>query len=249
MKKLFEKKEWLFAVILIVIYVVGSSAMQRVSDMVGHKFVGQVVFNTILSVVLIVFITKNKLQKHVGLCKPQVSAAKMLFYIPLPVIALTNTFFGVGTEFTVPELILRTLMMINVGFLEEVIFRGFLFRGIAKDNLKEGIIVSSVTFGIGHIVNLLNGYDILSNSVQIVFAVAVGFMLVFIFLRTGSLIHCIIFHAFNNSVSAVSTGKKLIDLLGSEEAAQIAAAGIGVVIALAYTIYIVKAVPKRELAD
>ncbi len=71
------------------------------------------------------------------------------------------------------------MMMIFVGFLEEIIFRGFLFRGIAKDNLKEAVIISSVTFGIGHIVNLLNGYDILKNSIQIVFAVAVGFMLVF----------------------------------------------------------------------
>ena len=35
------------------------------------------------------------------------------------------------------------MMMIFVGFLEEIIFRGFLFRGIAKDNLKEAVIISN----------------------------------------------------------------------------------------------------------
>lgn len=164
-------------------------------------------------------------------------------------IACNATIFGVGTEFSIMELVIRTMMMILVGFLEEVIFRGFLFRGIAKDNLKEGIIISSVTFGIGHIVNLLNGYDILKNSIQIVFAVAVGFMLVFIFLRTGSIISCIVFHAFNNSISAVSDAGFLANALGSKDAANILTATIGIVIAIAYTLYIVKVLPKRELSD
>ncbi|MBQ1517813.1 MAG: CPBP family intramembrane metalloprotease [Clostridia bacterium] len=249
MKKMFEKNECTFAIILIVIYVVGSSVMLRVSDAIGVKFLAETIFNTILSTIILVFIIKNQLQKHVGLCKSQVSATKMLLYVPLPVIAMVATFFGIGTEFTAAQLVLRTLMMINVGFLEEVIFRGFLFRGIAKDSVKEAVIISSVTFGIGHIVNLLNGYDILKNVIQIVFAVAVGFMLVFIFLRTGSIISCIIFHAFNNSISAVSNAQHLIDALGSKEAADLLTAGIGIVIALLYTIYIVKVIPKRELTD
>lgn len=45
--------------------------------------------------------------------------------------------------------------MINIGFLEEIIFRGILYKSIEKDNKKLAIIISSVTFGIGHIVNLL----------------------------------------------------------------------------------------------
>jgi hypothetical protein len=38
--------------------------------------------------------------------------------------------------------------------IEEVIFRGFLFKALQKDKLSVAIIVSSVTFGFGHIVNL-----------------------------------------------------------------------------------------------
>ena len=47
--------------------------------------------------------------------------------------------------------------MLCVGFAEEVIFRGFLFRAMEKDNVKTAIIGSSVTFGLGHVLNLVNG--------------------------------------------------------------------------------------------
>lgn len=67
--------------------------------------------------------------------------------------------------------------MLCVGFLEETIFRGLPFTAIAKDNIKSAVIISSVTFGIGHIINLFNGsgMDLVNNLCRIVFAVAVGF--------------------------------------------------------------------------
>lgn len=80
--------------------------------------------------------------------------------------------------------------MLCVGFLEEVIFRGLLFKAIAKDNIKPAVVISSVTFGVGHIINLFNGSGmaLVSNLCQIVFAIAVGFLLVTIFYRGGILL-------------------------------------------------------------
>ena len=89
----------------------------------------------------------------------------------------------------------------------------------------------------------------MQNVIQIVFAVSVGFMLVFIFIRTGSLIACIVFHALNNSMTAITNSKYLIDAVGSAETAHIISAAISIAIAAAYTVYIIKALPKRELAD
>ena len=74
MKKLFDKSEVTFAIVLIVAYVVGSSLMQRVSAMIGIQFLAEAVFNLILSIVLLVFIFKNKLTEHLGLCKSEVKA-------------------------------------------------------------------------------------------------------------------------------------------------------------------------------
>ena len=50
MKKLFDKSEVTFAIVLIVVYVVGSSLMQRVSAMIGIQFLAEAVFNLILSI-------------------------------------------------------------------------------------------------------------------------------------------------------------------------------------------------------
>lgn len=92
--------------------------------------------------------------------------------------------------------------MLCVGFLEEMIFRGLLFAAIAKDNVKSAIVISSVTFGIGHIINLFNGsgMELVNNLCQIVFAIAVGFLLVTIFYRGGSLLPCILVHSAINTL-------------------------------------------------
>ncbi|MBQ5562407.1 MAG: CPBP family intramembrane metalloprotease [Clostridia bacterium] len=136
-------------------------------------------------------------------------------------------------------------MMFGVGFLEEIIFRGFLFRGMAKDGLKSAVIVSAVTFGIGHIVNLLNGYDITKNIIQIVFAVAVGFLLVMIFVRTGSLIACIVFHALNNSCTGFASCDLLKNAVG-ENNAEWVLLGVCLVITALYFLYIWKFIPNKN---
>ena len=72
-----------------------------------------------------------------------------------------------------------------------------------KDSLKAAVIVSSVTFGIGHIINLINGSgaQILPNLLQIVYATAAGFMFVMMYLKTDSLIVCIAAHGLFNAIS------------------------------------------------
>lgn len=246
MKKLFEKNEITFAVVLIIVYVVGSSVILNVSEDPLVQNIAGAAFNAVMTAVLLIFIAKNNLAKYVGLCSSEVSAVKMWFYIPLILCATVTLFFGLGLEVSPANVAFRTVKMIFVGFLEEVIFRGFLFKGICKENVTRAIIISSVTFGIGHVVNLFNGYDLFNNIVQIVFAVAVGFMLVFIFYRTGSLIACICFHSLNNSVSGFTSGEHLINALGSEQTAQLVITAVKIAITGIYLLYVIK-LPKRQL--
>ena len=69
-----------------------------------------------------------------------------------------------------------------------------------KDNVKTAIIVSSLTFGIGHIVNLLIGADFISTIIQIFYAISIGYLYVMIFYKSKSLIPCIISHSVFNSL-------------------------------------------------
>ena len=57
------------------------------------------------------------------------------------------------------------------------------------------IIISSVTFGMGHIVNLLTGHAIVETLVQIVFAVAIGFIFTMVYYKCGSLLPLILAHS------------------------------------------------------
>jgi membrane protease YdiL (CAAX protease family) len=105
-----------------------------------------------------------------------------------------------GLDLTAP-LAVSLLMMANTavaGYVEEIIFRGFLFRGMAKDNLRSAIIVSAVTFGAGHIVNLVNTSDVLSVLLQVCYAIAIGFLYTIIVYKGGSLWPCIASHMFVN---------------------------------------------------
>ena len=245
MKKIFDRNEVTFAIILIVVYVVGSSVMMNLSEAVGTGFLFETVFTAALFIVLAVFITKNGLQEHLGLCKPEVPAGKMLLYIPLPFIAAVGVIFGFAPQYEPLVLVFHTVSMLFVGFLEEIIFRGFLFRGMAKNNMTAAITVSAVTFGVGHIVNLLNGYDLVSALIQIVYAVAVGFLLVFIFVRTGSLIPCIAFHSLNNILAGFGSARILADIAGSEQGGQMLNVGIRTALAAAYLVYVLVCTPKK----
>ena len=107
------------------------------------------------------------------------------------------------------------MTMLCVGFLEEVIFRGLLFNAMRKDGVKSAIIVSSLTFGIGHIVNLFNGSgaELLPNLLQVVYATAAGFMFVMIYYKTESLIVCILAHGVFNALSVFVNEAAVTDVM------------------------------------
>ena len=131
--------------------------------------------------------------------------------------------------------------MLCVGFPEEVIFRGLLFKAIASGNIRSAVIISSVTFSVGHIINLFNG-DLVGNLCQIAFAVAVGFLLVTIFYRGGSLLPCIIVHSAINTIGTFANDKAVTAEM------HIIHLAILIVITVAYTLVLIKTLPDNDQA-
>ena len=204
MEKLFNKHETLFCVLLIVIYVLlNSYCIQNF----GVKDYRSVIINTIFSSLLITLIVLLKKVKYYGLRKVT-DSKKYLNFIPLLLIGTVNLWNGISINNSKSEIICHILTMINVGFIEEIIFRGFLFKMMSKSNVKSAIIVSSITFGIGHIVNLLNGADLIPTLMQICYAISLGYLFVIIFYKSKSLIPCIITHVLINSLSIFNTINK-----------------------------------------
>ena len=202
MTKLYQKSEITFAILWIVAYVVLTSLADQFSDTIGVVKSATAALHIIMSLVLFFWIRRNGLQKKYGFCRSEVPAKRFLYYLPLVIVASTAFWGGISPQYGFLETALFIISMCCVGFLEEVIFRGLLFRAMQKNGLKSAIIVSALTFGIGHIVNLFNGSgrDPASSVIQIVFAVLIGFVLVLIFYHGKSLIACILFHSANNAL-------------------------------------------------
>ena len=242
MQKLYEKSEIWFAIAWIIVYVVGASTADSLSASLGIEKSVTFIFLLILSVAALVWMKKNGLFATYGLCKTEVPASRFLYYLPLAFLTSVNLWHGVTMNLPLHETLLYIGSMILVGFLEELIFRGFLFKAMSKDSLKSAIIVSSITFGIGHIINLFNGsgMDLVSNFCQVVSAIAFGFLFVIMFHRGKSLWPCILNHSVLNALSvfaneATETAER-----------QIVESVVLAVVAVGYTLVLTRTVPEVE---
>ncbi len=242
MKKLYEKNELTFSIMWIVVYCVLQSLANPLNKVIGIEYAASAVFCILQTIVLFNFIRKNKLQERYGLCKSSVPASRFLYYVPLIILATGNLWNGAAVNYSLPETVCRITCMLCVGFLEEVIFRGFLFVSIAKENVRSAIIISSVTFGVGHLINLFNGsgMELVNNLCQICFAIAVGFLLVTIFYRGGSLLPCIIVHS---AINTLGTFANDTDLTMQINLLHIFAL---ILITVAYTLILTKTLPRKS---
>lgn len=203
MKKLWDRSEIWFSVLLIVLYVVGNSNLDVLSESLGIEMVLTLPFDLLLLVLFFTFIRRNGLSDYYCLCAPKARAAEMLYYLPLLLISTVNIWFGIVMNKQPLEGLVYFLAMIATGLVEELLFRGFLFRAMSKNNLRFAVILTSLLFGLGHIVNLFNGSGAatLETVCQIFYAVSIGFLFAAVLLKGGSLIPCMISHAMFNSLS------------------------------------------------
>ena len=234
MRKLYEKNALTFALVWIGIYVVLLSLAENLSDVLT-KNAAAVALCAAMTVFLFVWLGKNGLRELFGLCRPVGGARRYLYYLPLVVIASVNLWCGVTQKLPAGITALYAFRMLCVGFLEELIFRGFLYKALCREGETKAAIISALTFGIGHIVNLLNGAAFVPTLLQIVYAVAIGFLFIVLFRRSGSLVPCILTHGVLNALSVFS--------LEPDYRTQCIISLVLIVLAVSYSVYLLRRVP------
>ena len=242
MKKLYEKSEITFAILWIVIYTVG---MGTLKSNYGLDSLWQMLGLMVISAAMFLFVSRNGLMEKYGLAGWAKNSKVMLWFIPLWIFSCLNLFSGFRPDYPMPGLIYAAVSMALVGFVEELLFRGFLFKAMLKDgNVKAAVIISSVTFGLGHILNLFTGQDLIETLNQVVFAVSVGFVFTLVFYKSGSLLPGILAHSFidASSVFASDEGSQLLNMILHI---------VIIVVSLAYCLYLAKHVetPAINRAD
>ena len=201
MNRLYKKNELMFSLVWIAVYVVLFSFSDSLSISLGIEKIVTAPLGVLFVVFLWCWIKKQDLLEKYGLCSFKGDVKKYLYFIPLALILSCNLWNGVTLNLSVAETSLYILSMLCVGFIEEVIFRGFLFKALCIENLRWAILISSITFGVGHVVNLLNGAEVFLTVLQMGYATAIGFLFTIIFYKGKSLFPCIIVHSIFNALS------------------------------------------------
>ena len=227
MRKLYEKKEILFAVLWIVAYCV---ILGTIRGNFGDGSIAMLAALLVFTAGILAFVKANHLEEKYGLAGWPKNMKKCLFFIPMWILATGNIWDGFAPSYQGTSLLCAVLSMILVGFVEEMIFRGFLFRAmLSKDKAIVAIIVSAMTFGMGHIVNLFTGQASYETLIQIIFAISWGFILTMVCYRSGSIIPCIIAHSMIDALSVFGADNELVDWIYI---------GATIVVAIVYCIYL-----------
>jgi membrane protease YdiL (CAAX protease family) len=200
MKKLQENKPIWHAIIWIMAYVVIVNIGDNISGILGMDNVATVILLIVFSLLLLMYLKKNNWFALYGFNKMKKSElTKTLFYIPLIITIPLHYFRGINNELGYTGFILAALLMICVGFIEELVFRGFLYQAILKKSgIARAVIISGATFGIGHVVNLARGYSLGDQIIQIVAGIFVGILLALLVALTNNILPCVLWHIFFN---------------------------------------------------
>lgn len=227
MKKLYEKNELWFALLWIFVYCIVSIPVRGA---LGDESIGMTVGLLVIAGGIFAFVKRYHLEEKYGLVKWKGKAGDYLFFIPMLILMTGNLWGGFALSYSGMVQVFAVVSMLLIGFIEEMMFRGFLFRALLKkDPAPVAVTISAVTFGIGHIVNLLAGQANLETVIQVLFAVAWGFIFTMVFYKSGSLWVCIIVHGMVDVFSKFAAHENNMEFVY---------VGATIVIAVIYCIYL-----------
>jgi len=234
MYKFYQKNEVLFAVGWILVYCLLIAPLR---GEYGDDSVVLLAAMIVLATAIFLFVRKHHLESKYGLDRWPKNTKKYLYFIPMWIAATFNVWDGISLSYTGINQFYACLTMALVGFVEEMLFRGFLFNAMLKDDGSlPSIIVSSLTFGIGHIVNLFSGQAGFDTFVQVIFAISWGFMFTMVYYKGKSLLPCIVAHSLIDVLS----------LFGADTASDMIYVYVTIIIAVSYCLYLYGIKDKQE---
>ncbi len=199
--------ELLFILLCICLYLFHNRIIEHFYPYFGDiRLPARVIF----LLIILFWIFKNEFFQRYGLCRIQGRFKEYAYFLPLIVISTANLWSGFSLKYSGINCMLYIMTMLCTGFMEEILFRGFLFTALKKYNLALAFAASSLLFGIMHIVNLFGGAELSSVLLQIVYASALGYLYTAVFYVCQSILPCILSHSLFN-ILGIFTGEKGID--------------------------------------
>ena len=147
------------------------------------------------TLLLICWVFRSGHTRDVGLCIPSLlPPGKWLYLLPLFLLPAYNLLTADSFSTNLPAVFLT----LSVCVTEEIFFRGFLLRYLAKRNMAVGLLLTNILFALFHLVNLTRGADPGYTLVQTVCAFAAGLCYSTATIQSGSLLPCMAAHFLTN---------------------------------------------------
>jgi uncharacterized protein len=155
---------------------------------------------------MLVYFRRTGVGPEIGLgTPPAVSAPRLWFYLALLLLVGIPLITGMREDLTALAVMAIVVHYAASGFLEEVLFRGLLLRALLKEwRPVWAVVISSLTFCIGHILSVLIGQSGPDTVFQIISATVVGLLFTLVVLATGNLTAVIIAHILYNIIATLS---------------------------------------------
>lgn len=220
-------------VIMVFYFCQGAAVVTQGLEGAQAKWTQSVFIWSSVLVALIFFLIKNKNLVCLGFVRPDYSELKGLLYlIPMILIALSGCINGV--DFGQSGYIIASLVLtIGVGFSEEIYFRGIILGIWLKNRGKtQAIVISSILFGVTHLLNVLGGASIVATILQIFFAFFYGIVMAFVMIRMKSIWSCMFLHFLHDFCSFIGRDVPPVAeiILGASQA----------VVLLAFVVYLIR---------
>ena len=135
MKKIYEFNELLFTVIIIVadllLYLIG----QELFWIIGIDKSATALIGIFEMIFLYVWIDKNGLKEKYGFCKMadrEQGINRVIYIVPLLLLVILQFTREVSINYSLIDTMLFIIVNIRIGFMEELIYRGFLYKALCK---------------------------------------------------------------------------------------------------------------------
>jgi CAAX protease family protein len=157
--------------------------------------------DSVLALVAVFLLGRLHWWREVGFRLPPPSRALWFFLVPcLAVVA--NAVFArlVHPVFdnVLTSLLLYFTVAMLVGFVEETYFRGLMLHALLVRGPWQAAIISSILFGLAHLLNIGVGQNLAATVVQIVDAFAIGFLFAALALRAHTILPLIVIHGLTD---------------------------------------------------
>ena len=174
---------WFVAILEVMVILVyltlGTIAHRTKLSNVGFEGIA----NLVLSVIAATLLSIMGWWRVVGFRRPDQPSDLLYFVVPfLPAVISLVAGVELKSVLVVTQLLIVTAM---VGFAEEAIFRGLMLNALKPRGEWTAVIVTSLLFGLSHSLNVLSGKNLAVVAVQILYALAIGFVFAALVIKKG----------------------------------------------------------------